>query len=175
MKLLESLQPRPEYMRLVRAIVIDVWEDSQKQLRSLRAVIEKRLDSERRRLEQLEEALIYRQEISHVTYERQRKKLDRAIAEAETELSATYTDDLDVDGLLTFAESVFVNAASLWRQSALDQKQRLQRVFFPEGLLFDGTGIRTTAMCLAFSYLLGAGVEKDGMASPTGFEPVFWP
>ena len=42
----------------------------------------------------------------------------------------------DVEGVLAFAEHVILNAARLWTEVSSDQKQRLQKVLFPEGVPF---------------------------------------
>lgn len=56
--------------------------------------------------------------------------------------------------ILAFAERVLPRAADLWVQASLEQRQRFQQLFFPEGIAFDGkafVGTRVTAP--AFSYL----------------------
>jgi hypothetical protein len=46
-------------------------------------------------------------------------------------------------------------------QSSLNQKQRLQQLFFPEGVRFDGKRIVGTGVTLpVFNYLSPFGVEK---------------
>ena len=67
------------------------------------------------------------------------------------------------------------NAERLWAEATLEHRAQLQAVFFPEGLDFDGETFGTAATCLAFSDLGGNLIEENGLASPTGFEPVFWP
>jgi hypothetical protein len=44
------------------------------------------------------------------------------------------------------AERVLPRASDLWVQSSLDQRQRLQRLFFPEGVAFDGKRFDRTAV-----------------------------
>lgn len=45
-------------------------------------------------------------------------------------------------------------AADLWIQASLEQRQRFQHLFFPEGIAFDGNGfVRTAVTAPAFSYL----------------------
>jgi hypothetical protein len=41
-----------------------------------------------------------------------------------------------VEGVVAFAQHVLANAARLWTGFSLDQKQRLQRVLFPEGVAY---------------------------------------
>lgn len=82
-------------------------------------------------------------------------------------------DDLDVQGILAFAERVLPRASDLWVQASLEQRQCLQKLFFPEGITFNGKEfVRTRVTASAFSYL---GDISDGgakMVDQTGFEPV---
>jgi hypothetical protein len=64
--------------------------------------------------------------------------------------------------------NVLTNAARLWEQSSLERKQRLQRMFFPEGLVFDASGFRTAVTCLAFEALAAPDDPESYLASPTG-------
>ena len=63
-------------------------------------------------------------------------------------------DELDVEGILAFAERVLPRAADLWVQASLEQRQRFQLLFFPEGIAFDGKRfVRTPVTAPAFSDL----------------------
>ncbi len=54
-------------------------------------------------------------------------------------------------------------------QASLNQKQRLQQLFFPDGIAFDGKRfVRTAVTTRAFNYLTCADVCENGVASPTG-------
>ena len=72
------------------------------------------------------------------------------MALAEFELSDAVTEHLDIDGILAFAEYLLTDVSRLWTELGLDQKQRLQKVLFPEGLKFDGREFGTAVTCLAF-------------------------
>ena len=50
-------------------------------------------------------------------------------------------DELDVEGILAFAERVLPRAADLWVQASLEQRQRFQQLFFPDGIGFDETAL----------------------------------
>jgi hypothetical protein len=79
---------------------------------------------------------------------------------------------MDVEGILAFAERVLPSASNLWVQSSLNQKQRLQQLFFPEGVAFDGKRfVRTGVSTPAFKYLTAVQPAENNLA-PTGFEPV---
>lgn len=168
--LLARLQPRPEYMKLYSAVVLDVWKESRAEARKTRARLERCVAELRQRQDRLEDAFIHRREIDQQTYERQRDRLREQTMLAEVEREEATCGQLDVEGLLAFAQHVLTNAARLWEQAPLDQRQRLQAALFPKGLVFDGSGFGTPVTCLAFSELPSPHNAKDGLASPTGFE-----
>ena len=63
--------------------------------------------------------------------------------------------------------------ANLWVQSSLNQKQRLQQLFFPEGVRFDGKRLVGTGLTLpVFNYLSPVSGEKKELVDQTGIEPV---
>ena len=173
--LLERLQPSPAYMRLFREIVLDCWKDRQVGATRLRTAIERRAAKLGQRLDQVEDAFLYKNTIDQATYERQRDKLREDVALAKIELHEAELEELDVEGVLAFTEHLLTNASRLWMEASLHQKQRLQTVFFPGGLRFDGRGFGTAVTCLAFRDLGESESVEDRMASPTGFEPVSQP
>ena len=86
---------------------------------------------------------------------------------------ATELEELDVEGILAFAERVLPSASNLWVQSSLNQKQRLQQLFFPEGVRFDGKRLVGTGLTLpVFNYLAPAEDSEVRMVDLTGIEPV---
>jgi hypothetical protein len=56
---------------------------------------------------------------------------------------------------LAFAERVLPRAVDLWVQASLEQRQRFQQLFFPDGIAFDGKGFvgNPRNRAPAFSYL----------------------
>lgn len=86
---------------------------------------------------------------------------------------STELEELDVEGILAFAEPVLPSAANLWVQASLDQKQRLQQLFFPDGVGFDGKRLVRTGVTLpAFNYLAPADGSNESLVDQTGIEPV---
>ena len=56
-------------------------------------------------------------------------------------------------------------------QASLNQKQRLQQLFFPDGIVFDGKRfVRTAVTMHAFNYLTCADDVENQVASPDGIE-----
>ena len=166
--LLEQLQPNAAYMRLFREIVLDVWRARQVDVTKLRRDIERRVDDVRQRLDQLDDAFIYKHTIDQATYDHQRDTLREERTLAEVELHEAKIEEFDVEGIVAFAEHLLTNAARLWLEASLDQKQRLQQMFFPEGLQFDGEAFGTAVTCLAFKDFKALRPTGTDVASPTG-------
>jgi hypothetical protein len=55
------------------------------------------------------------------------------MALASIDLEAAGQEEIDVEGLLGFAEYVLTNAARLWMEATAEQRPRLQCALFPEG------------------------------------------
>jgi hypothetical protein len=70
--------------------------------------------------------------------------------------------------ILAFAERILPRASDLWVQASLDQKQRLQQLFFPEGISFDGNRFnRTAATAPLFKYLAPSESADEKMVTQT--------
>lgn len=81
-------------------------------------------------------------------------------------------EELDVEGILAFAERIVPRASDLWVQAPLDYRQRLQQPFFPEGIAYDGNRFnRTAATALLFKYLEPAERAEESLASPNRRTP----
>ena len=81
-------------------------------------------------------------------------------------------DELDVEGILAFAERILPRASDLWVQASLDYKQRLQQLFFPEGIRFDGKRLVGTGVTLpVFNYLAPSETAEERVVSRLGIEP----
>lgn len=169
---LARFAPRPEYLTLFRAIVLDVWPARHAETAEARRRLETRVAELRRREDQLNETFIYRRAIDQATYERQRDRLAEETTLAKVELHDAQLDELDVEGVLAFAEYVLANVARMWAEASLDQKQRLQRVLFPAGVTYGADGFGTAETSLVFQWLDEIAARKTSEVSPTGFEPV---
>ena len=74
---------------------------------------------------------------------------------------------------MAFAERVLPRAADLWVQASLEQRQRFQQLFFPDGISFDGKGFVGTAVTApAFNYLRAIEDGNERLVDQTGVEPV---
>ena len=70
------------------------------------------------KLDRLDEALLFAQSIDATSYERQRDRLREELTLAQIDHHAEAVDELDVQGILAFAERVLPRASDLWVQAA---------------------------------------------------------
>ena len=172
LKLIEQLQPKPEYLALFREIVLDVWKQRQAEATKIAATLQSRLDTLKARRQRVIDAFLHERSIDKSTYQEQVNLVDEEITLAELEIYDTKIEELDLEAALNFAVRALGNAAAFWNQCSPEQKPRFQRVLFPQGLVFDGESYRTATTCLAFSYLQGFSEGNSSLASRTGIEPV---
>ena len=72
----------------------------------------------------------------------------------EIDRHGSKVEEFDVEGILNFAERVLPRASDLWIQASLEQRQRLQRLFFPKGVAVSGKSFdRTVVKSSLFEYL----------------------
>jgi site-specific DNA recombinase len=174
-ELVESLRPRPEFMALFRAIVLDVWRGRCEGAGQVRRELEARLAELQRRESVLDNAYLFERRIDDLTYEKKRDEIREGIALARLAVEDARVEEIDVEGLLRYAEFVMEQAATLWTDASPHQRIRLQSVLFLEGLRFRDGRFGTAVTCLAFAQLPQNPDEESGLASPAGFEPAFWP
>jgi hypothetical protein len=68
------------------------------------------------------------------------------MAAARTTLGEALSEEFNIDAVLEFAEQILANAGRLWLDLSLDQKQRLQKVLFPQGMTMEPGGAIRTAV-----------------------------
>jgi site-specific DNA recombinase len=150
---LALLQPTPGYMRLVKDRIFHVWKQRRAEANERRTEQERRVNAIQQKLDRLDEAFLYSESIDLTSYSRQRDKLREELTFAKVDHHTEAMDELDVEGILAFAERILPRASDLWVQASLDYKQRLQLLLLPEGIAYDGNRFnRTAATAPLFSY-----------------------
>jgi site-specific DNA recombinase len=151
---LKQLQPTPGYMRLVKEHVLRAWEQRKAEVCQDASEIERRAKAIQQKLDRLDEAFLFAESIDIDTYDRHKDKLRQELTLLQIDQHADQLEKFDVEGILAFAERVLPRASDLWVQASLAQRQRLQQLFFPDGVVFDGKGfVRTGVSTHAFNYL----------------------
>jgi hypothetical protein len=169
---LERMQPKPQYMKLFTAIVLDVWKEKQAQNITLNASLKQHLEDLESRNDRLID-LRADKEIEQTDFQSRLDKLNEQIMLAEMQERDAKLETYDVDAVLNFAEQVMLNAARLWTKFSNDQKQRLQKVLFPQGVTFAGGEYGTAKTCLFFNLISQSELAKTRMATLPGIESCF--
>ena len=126
---LERLQPTPGYMRLLKESVLRVWQERKAAVHGELEDVERKARTIHQKLDRLDETFIFARAIDLATYERQRDRLREALTLVQIDRHSTQLEELDVEGVLAFAERVLPKASDLWVHASLDQRQRLHRYF----------------------------------------------
>ena len=146
--------------------ILHVWEQPRAEANDRTAEQQRRVSAIQQKVDKLDEAFLYSEAIDVTTYGRPRDKLREELTLAKIDHHAEAVDELDVEGILAFAERILPRASDLWVQASLDQKQRLQQLFFPEGIAFDGNRFnRTAATAPLFKYLAPSESADEKMVS----------
>ena len=125
------------------------------------------------KLDRLYEAFLFERSIDIETYDRHAEKLREEPTLARIDRHSGQLDELDVEGILAFAERILPRAADLWVHASLEQRHRFQQLFFPDAISFDGKGfVGTRVTAPAFSYLREIETVNERMVDLTGIEPV---
>jgi len=126
---LERLQPTPGYIRLLKESILTVWHERKTAVRN-----ELETSSERRR--RFSRSSIVSTKRSSSLVQSIPKRTDcSAIGFARNSpsyrsIGTSQLEELDVEGILAFVERVLPKASDLWVHASLDQRQRLQQLFF---------------------------------------------
>jgi site-specific DNA recombinase len=170
---LTRLQPTAGFMRLVKDRVLHAWRDLKADAKQKGVEVERRQKAIQEKLDRLDEVFLYERTIDIERYDRHRDKLREELTLMQMDRHASELEEMDVEGILAFAERVLPSASNLWVQSSLNQKQRLQQLFFPEGIRFDGKRLVGTGVTLpVFNHLSAVSKSKKEVVDQTGIEPV---
>ncbi len=118
-----------------------VWKTRQAEVQADIANVERQARAIQNKLDRLDEAFLFEKSIDITTYDRHAEKLRAELTLVRINRRAGRLEELDVEGVLAFAERVLPRAADLWVQASLDQRQRFQQLFFPDGIAFDGRAL----------------------------------
>ena len=153
-------------MRVVKDRILCVWEQRRTEAKDRTAEQERRVKAIQQKLDRLDEAFLVALSIDATSYERQRDKLRVELTLAQIDRHAESIDEIDVEGILAFAERILPRVSDLWVQASLDYRQRLQQLFFPEGIAFAGNRFNRTAVTAPlFRYLAPSESDAESLVS----------
>ena len=119
---LALLQPTPGYMRLLKESVLQIWKARKAAVREGLANAERAAKAIQDKLDRLDEAFLFERSIDIETYDRHARNCARSSRSPGSTVTRGQLDELDVEGILAFAERVLPRAADLWVQASLEQR-----------------------------------------------------
>jgi hypothetical protein len=138
-------------MRLVKDRVLSAWREMQRDASERIEEIERKQKSIREKLDRLDQAFLFERSIDIDTYDRHRDKLREELTLARMDRHSAELEELDVEGILAFAERVLSSASNLWVHSSLAQKQRYRQCSFRTGFASTGNSLLEPAQPCRFS------------------------
>ena len=100
-------------------------------------------------------------------------ELEKKITVAKMELTEKHGEELDVDALLSYAESFIRTVDNAWFDAPSEVKIRLQRAIFPEGVSYHYPGYSNSKISPIFEVIRSFATQKYESVTPLGLEPRF--
>jgi site-specific DNA recombinase len=167
---LEWMTPEQAVLGGFKDAVRAVWNQRQADAESLLTALLRKLEKIETRRTTLTNRWLDGQ-ADQRTYAEQMTRLTTEIDEVQAELRDAKVEHLELEDVLVFAEKIITRPARLWVESTLDQRQRLQKTLFPNGVDFDGERFGTGTTPLFFSLLSGFSESDYLLASLKLIEP----
>ena len=174
-ELLAEMQPNPKFLALFEAVVRDVWSAREGDRLKATSRTEVQVGEIERRRRTLVDAYVYEKKIDSATYEAEVSRLGAEKVRLTSELVAMRGETASLDDLLWFAKHLLSDLCRSWQGFSSEEKVRFQYLLLPRGVAFNGKTIGTAETASFFRYLQPKSRNKEGLASPTGFEPVLAP
>ena len=171
---LMGLAPQPSCLEAIKDSIRDVWKQRQGDAEQLRSVLNRKLEQAQTRKTTLVTRWIDGL-VDNQTYNEYKTRLADEIDTIGAELRSTEMENIELERVLEFADRIILRPNRLWVESSLNQRQRLQKTLFPNGIAFDGEKFGTDSSPLFFNLIRDDPNDQYGLASPTGFEPVLSP
>ena len=149
----------------------DVYAQRRRGAVEASALAERRVGELQRKLDNLEEAFIFKKSIDEQTYVPLRDRLRDELRSAEIVMAHECVEHRDVEVELASSAKVLCHASELWQGATLERRKRLQRALFPRGLAHNGESFRTGVTCIGMNDLDDDDEQVSSLASPRGMLP----
>ena len=172
--LLDSMVPSAEDTERLRDALRTVWQErhanSANEAESLRRELGRLKARKERLLSQLADGVI---EVDD--FKRMSAVTAEAMAATQSQLDSLESISFDEDDAINYLEHVLWNTRNSWENADLQEKQRLKRKLFPNGIPMSKEGFGAPLKPSIYMGLATNFKEGIDLASPTGFEPVLPP
>jgi hypothetical protein len=98
-----------------------VWKERRSAVQSDLQAAEQARQNLQKKLDRLDEAFLFERSIDIDTYDRHADRVREQMTLLKIDEHTSKLEELEVEGILAFAERVLPRAADLWVQASLDQ------------------------------------------------------
>ena len=172
---LKALNVRSEVFGLLDAVVEDAWKDRRREALVIAKRLEARMSDLVVKRNRLFDAYFFDARIDQSTYEQQVTRVDQEVAEAQVQLDGVQVPEIDLSRTLAFAQTLLEDLPGCWNRLNWQQKPPFFRALYPTGLTYEDGNIGTAQTPWLLVQIGAASSRDNGLAPPTGFEPVFPP
>ncbi len=167
---LEKITPKQECLDLFKDVILDVWDEEYKGIKNKNNSVNKQLkalESERQDNYKLAKKDIFDEK----TIKEDLAKVESKILAVKLQLNEGLMDEYELGTVIEAGVQFMRNPATTWKSVLLDNKQRIQKMIFPKGMVFDPIhGFGTSTLSLPFEVLQDAYVENNILVTPRRIE-----
>lgn len=169
---LQDISPKPQYEKIFKAVVLDVWQSNYKKLDSEHARIEKEIDNlkvERQRVFDLYRA----HKFTDQEFLEQKDLVNTQIQQKEVLRDDKRVEEFDMEEALNYCFQFVRQSGKTWRtlEEYPELRARFQNRIFPEKVGFDGEKFGTKKMSLVYGLNQTSTDQKSQLVTLPGVEP----
>ena len=165
-ELISQISPRGGHIDTLKSVLTKTWKERMKDVlqdkRKLELKIEQ-LETDKAKL--LMKSV--REEIDNETYQRACNSLDQELLVTEISLRDMQTEKYDIESVINYAIYFIEHLEKIWNRSSIQQKQLIQELVFPEGLVCDGSSYRTPKLSPLYEVIQQSDKKKSALVALT--------
>jgi len=144
-KHLSQITPGPEYEKLFKAIVVDIWKERYKKVDIENAKIQREitvLEAERQKIFNFHRSGRYGDD----DFIEQKAFVNERINQKRFSLKGKWDEEFNMDEVLEYCFSFIRTTSKTWEKANYSTKIRFQKMIFENGVEFDGEKFGTTGL-----------------------------
>ncbi len=173
MDYLNNLKPNKEIQKVINDKLLVRYRERQNEFETDASIQRKRLDQLESQKQNLVEAIAVGADKADMLPAI--AKIKEEIALVKLALNESHAGEFEMDLMLTYAETFFSRMALLWHDAPIKQKVQMQRVLFPDGIIYSygEGGFSNTKLRPYISFIEAKRSDVSINVTPQGIEPWF--
>ena len=169
-KYLEYIKPQEKHFEKFRSVLLKRYEKRQTEFETKSDWLRKQLDSLSKEKKELiglgRQGVLEADELKEELSEIRGK-----IMKTKLELNETHTEEFKIELLLDYADSFFRTLPQFWLDAGVSTKIKLQRIIFPEGIVYSYPGFSNSKISRYFKLIEDVATSNSRVVTPLGIEP----